>query len=254
MNGDGVRPTTVKLLRGFSLVVDRERVRVSWSAQRLTAFLALQDRPLTRSYVAGALWPETTDLKASANLRSSLWRVQRLCRHVIEASVQQLRLGPHVIVDLREAETRAHQLLDRATFCGDALTVAIRSDLSHDLLPDWFDDDWVIVERERYHQLRLYALEAMCERLTSTGRYGEAVDAGLAAVRAEPLRESAHEVLIKAHLAVGNRCEAVRQYDRCRRLLMSELGLEPSLSLRQLLPPHLLSRLAGRMREDVKIR
>jgi DNA-binding SARP family transcriptional activator len=75
----------------------------------------------------------------------------------------------------------------------------------------------------------------MCARLTSTGRFGEAIDAGLAAVHGEPLRESAHYILIKAHLAAGNRCEAARQYERCRRLLLDELGLEPAPALRRLL-------------------
>ena len=42
------------------------------------------------------------------------------------------------------------------------------------------------MERERFHQLRLHALEALCDRLTTAGRYGEAIDAGLAAVTAEP--------------------------------------------------------------------
>ncbi len=149
MNVGGVSRVTLKLIRGFTLLVDRERVGLSWSAQRLTAFLALQNRPLARSLVAGALWPETTDPKASANLRSSLWRVQRLCRDMIDASVQQLRLAPHVVVDLREAETRAHHLLDHAVSCSDALTAEVRSDLSGDLLPDWYDDDWVIVDVDR---------------------------------------------------------------------------------------------------------
>ena len=35
------------------------------------------------------------------------------------------------------------------------------------------------MHRERYHHLRLHALEAMCERLTAARRYGEAVEAGL---------------------------------------------------------------------------
>ncbi|MET0414744.1 MAG: BTAD domain-containing putative transcriptional regulator [Actinoplanes sp.] len=236
MNGEGVRPTTVQLLRGFCLVVDRERVAISWSAQRLTAFLALHDRPLTRSYVAGTLWPDTTDLKASANLRSSLWRVQRICRHVIDASGQQVWLASHVAVDFRAAQRRAHQLLDPAPLAGDALAAGVRSELAGDLLPDWYDDDWVIVERERHHQLRLYALESLCERLTSAGRHGEAVEAGLAAVSAEPLRESANRVLMEAHLAVGNRCEAIRQYDRFCRQLLDELGVEPSPTLQRLLP------------------
>jgi hypothetical protein len=46
--------------------------------------------------------------------------------------------------------------------------------LSVDLLPDW-TEDWVLMERERYHQLRLRALEALCRRLTLKGRCGQAV-------------------------------------------------------------------------------
>jgi DNA-binding SARP family transcriptional activator len=37
------------------------------------------------------------------------------------------------------------------------------------------------------------------------------------------------------HLAEGNRSEANRQYQSCRRLLRNELGLEPSPGLKSLL-------------------
>jgi DNA-binding SARP family transcriptional activator len=42
--------------------------------------------------------------------------------------------------------------------------------------------------------------------------------------------------LVKVHLAQGNRFEAARQYNSCRQLLQSELGLEPSYGLQELLP------------------
>jgi DNA-binding SARP family transcriptional activator len=74
------------------------------------------------------------------------------------------------------------------------------------------------------------------------------VEAGLAAVRAEPLRESAHRTLVRAHLAEGNRFEANRQYHNCRRLLQAELGLEPSRGLRELIAqeiPRAASAVAG---------
>ncbi|MEV6628550.1 bacterial transcriptional activator domain-containing protein [Amycolatopsis sp. NPDC051114] len=103
-------------------------------------------------------------------------------------------------------------------------------------MPEWSDNEWVLLEQEQYHQLRLYALEALAKRLTTAGRHGEAVAAGLAAVRAEPLRESAHRVLVDAHLAAGNRASARHQYEQCRRTLLEELGLEPSDALRGLLP------------------
>jgi hypothetical protein len=62
--------------------------------------------------------------------------------------------------------------------------------LSADLLPDWYDD-WVLLEAEDWRQLRLHALEALAGRLIALGCWGEAANAAGAAVRAEPLRESA---------------------------------------------------------------
>ncbi|MFF8958564.1 BTAD domain-containing putative transcriptional regulator [Streptomyces sp. NPDC014894] len=192
--------------------------------------------PRSRVYVAGSLWPDVPMSRAHANLRSSLWRATRTDHHIIDTSTQELAFSEHISVDVHESVARAHRLLDLARPCDDILTTRTRADLSADLLPEWSDNEWVQVEQEQYRQLRLYALEAMTERLSAARRHGEAVAAGLAAVRAEPLRESAHHVLMRAHLAAGNRGAALRQYEQCRRVLLDELELEPSQSLKNLLP------------------
>jgi DNA-binding SARP family transcriptional activator len=235
MRTDVQQAVTLRLLKGFALLVDEKRVAMASSAQRLLAFLALQDRPRTRTYVARTLWPEATTARANANLRSSLWRTLRTGHRIIDASAHEMALATDIRVDLRDAVARAHKLLDRTCLCEDILTRQTRDELSADLLPEWSENEWVLIEQEQYHQLRLYALEAMAKRLTGAGRHGEAVAAGLAAVRAEPLRESAHRVLIDAHLAAGNRGAAQQQYEQCRRVLLDELGLEPTDSLRNLL-------------------
>jgi DNA-binding SARP family transcriptional activator len=232
LEGEHTPAIQLSLLRGFELHVAQRPVALVSSAQRLVAFLALRDKPLSRAHVAGMLWPETTTSRANANLRSSLWRAQRACRQLITASARHLVLTPGVGVDVRSAIAYAQRLLGHTANLNDTVPW---SDLAADLLPDWYDD-WALLDSERYHHLRLHALEALCEQLTAAARYGEAIDTGLAAVRAEPLRESAHQVLIKAHLAEGNRWEAFRQYERCRRLLLDELGLEPSSALHALLP------------------
>ncbi|WP_329048748.1 transcriptional regulator [Amycolatopsis sp. NBC_01488] len=236
MRAEVTQIVTLRLLKGFALLVDDDRVPLSAGAQRLLAFLALQDRPRTRTYVARTLWPEATTPRANANLRSSLWRASRTGHQVIDASVQEMALAGNITVDIHDAVARAHRLLDRSCGCDDILDRRTRDDLSADLLPEWSDNEWVLIEQEQYHQLRLYALEAMAKRLTAAGRHGEAVAAGLTAVRAEPLRESAHRVLIDAHLAAGNRAAARHQYEQCRHTLLEELGLEPSDTLRHLLP------------------
>ena len=58
--------------------------------------------------------------------------------------------------------------------------------------------------------------------------------AAIAAIHADPLRESAARVLIRSHVAAGNRSEALRQFRSFRARLVREIGLEPSPQLLQL--------------------
>lgn len=96
-----------------------------------------------------------------------------------------------------------------------------------DLLPDWADD-WLVLDRERLHQLRLHVLETLADRLADDGRFGLALDVALAALRSDTLRESAHRSVIRVHVAEGNIGEARRAYARCCDVLRRELGIAPS--------------------------
>ena len=217
------------LLGTFELDCHGARVRLPMSAQRLVAFVALQEHPVLRAYAAGSLWPETSDGRAHANLRSSLWRLHRCGHRVIDASGDRLRLDAGVRVDLHEAEALARRCLV------DGVDLELEpSALAGDLLPDWYED-WVLLERERYRSLRLRALDALCEHLLHAGRLDDALDAGHAAIAGEPLRESAHRALVRVHLAEGNTGEAIRQYRLFRGLLHDRLGLEPSGRMEELM-------------------
>jgi DNA-binding SARP family transcriptional activator len=213
------------------LVSEGKPVTLPMTARRLLAFVALHDRPLHRVYVAGSLWLDLPEERAYASLRSALWRLHRLGGKVVVTDGQHLALAPDVEVDLRVSEALARRALDMAD--AGALEVEA-SALSSDLLPDWYED-WVLIERERYRQLRLHALDTLCERLTQANRLNEALDAGLAAIAGEPLRESAHRAVVRVHIAEGNRGEAIRQYELCRRLLNEQLAIEPSERMDELL-------------------
>ena len=226
--GVGVR---LALLNAFELSAGGEPVPLPLSAQRLLAFLALHEHPLRRLYVAGMLWTDAPEERALANLRSALWRLQAAGCAPVEATPRELRLAPDVRVDFREAAAFAHALLAGSTDPAD-LEVEWAA-LGGELLPDWYDE-WALLERERYRQLGLHALETLSERLAAARRFGPALEAALAAVAGEPLRESAHRVLIKTHIAEGNTSEAIRQYRFYRTLLHDRLGLDPSPALEAL--------------------
>ncbi len=158
------------------------------SAQRLVAFVALHERAVPRLHASGALWAESSERRANSSLRSALWRVPSPAGvEVIEASDTHLWLNPRVSVDFKETVAWATSILDPTGTAQQPHDPGLQV-LRDDLLPEWYED-WVLVERERFRQLRLHALEAICERFTEEGKYGLALEAGLAAVAAEPLRE-----------------------------------------------------------------
>jgi DNA-binding SARP family transcriptional activator len=221
----------LSLLDAFELRCGDECIGLPLSAQRLLAFVALHERPLQRVYVAGSLRLEASDERAAASLRSSLWRLNRPGHRLVEATSTHLRLAPGVDVDLHRALRLAHRLLDGTA--GPEELDSASTALGRELLPDWYDD-WLLFERERFRQISLHALEALAELLVRDGRAARALEAALLAVRTEPLRESAHRALIRVHLAEGNRGEALRQYELCRRLLRDRLDVEPTPHLEAL--------------------
>lgn len=167
-----------------------------------------------------------------ANLRSALWRLRRPGVPLIHAIGMQLELAPDVTVDLHEISAAARTLLDGVESDGQAHLERLA--FGGELLSDWYED-WVLVEREHFRQIRLQALEQLAIGFAAAGRYGRAAETALAAIATEPLRESSHRALISVHLAQGNRSEAIRQYGIYRRLMRDELGIEPSSQMEELI-------------------
>ena len=227
------------LMGAFELSRDGVPVELPVSAQRLLAYVALQGKPVRRPYVAGQLWLDGSDERAGANLRSALWRLHRAGGGMLSANGRDLELAAWVSVDVDRVTAIAHRAIGAPGQVTS--TDAVELCRSDDLLPDWYEE-WVWIERERFRQLRLHALERLCERLTVEGRLDEALEAGLAAVRAEPLRETAHRAMIGVHLAEGNVAEAQRQFDTCARQMSRALGVRPSPQTARLLDDGLAAR------------
>jgi DNA-binding SARP family transcriptional activator len=225
------------LLGDFELTFELEPVRVLTAPQRILALLAVvhRGRPTARQALAERLWSTTSSERAAANLRSALWRMPRpRGRTLVLSNASTVRLSTDLGVDLWDAEGQAQRLFAPET--ETSLTSIDLALLSRDLLPSW-DEEWLLVEQESYRQKRLHALERTSGVMRQQERFTDALTAALEAVRSEPLRESAHRMVIEVHLIEGNSAEALRQYENFRRLLAFELGLPPSPAIRQLVQP-----------------
>lgn len=195
-------------------------MRLSLPGRRLLAYLALQRQPVARALASAHLWPNAGEEAGRANLRRALWHVPR---GWIRA------LGDELALDAQCDLEHAHRVAAQA-LAGEALTLDDIALLSGDLLPGWHEE-WVLAHYDAFRILRVQALEAACRTLTALGQHDLATQAGAAALAAEPLRESAAEALIDAHLAQRNRYQAVQCFRLLAQRLDDELGVEPDPAL-----------------------
>lgn len=225
--GDPSAPrVSLHLLGGFRLRHDDVPVVVPRGLQRVIALIGLHPSA-TRSHLAGLLWPETSEERALSSLRTALWRLRQDPCCPLLTDGDTVRLGDTVHLDVDELVEAAARVRD-----GELLHTAGAA--RHDLLPGWYDD-WVLLERERLRQLRLHMLEELAGNHLAAGRHGEALEAALEAMAAEPLRETPHRLVVRIHLAEGNAFEAVHAFYVYRDLLLRELRLEPSAAMCALL-------------------
>jgi DNA-binding SARP family transcriptional activator len=231
----------LRLFDSFSLLRGTCEIPLRMREQRTVALLALRgSRP--RSYVAGVLWPDSTERRAGGSLRAAVWRLAGAAPGLLVHDRIRLGLADDVDVDVSHVlDYAAH--LGRTAREGDSAGDVEPPDvlLHGELVPGWYDD-WITYERHRIQQVRLHALAAVTEALIGRGQYAAALTTALAAQGIEPLRESAQRAIIRIHLAEGNYHEALREYHAFRARLVCELGVAPSARLDALVQPLVTAR------------
>jgi DNA-binding SARP family transcriptional activator len=209
----------------------------------LAYLVAERDRPVPGEELAEALWGSTPPPTWRPALRGAVSKVRRFLA-ALELPAQEtltsssgcyrLVLPGDATVDVELAAQEA-DAAERALADGDlqrALAAAetARSLAGRPLLPGQ-EGAWVERRRAAWHEVLVRALQVLVDTRLADGRGEAAVRPATELVGLEPFRESAHLRLLRAHAAAGDRGEALRAYERCRRLLAEELGVDPSPEL-----------------------
>ncbi|MEN9934411.1 MAG: hypothetical protein RLZZ387_990 [Chloroflexota bacterium] len=218
-------------------------------ARILLAYLAVEsDRPHERSHLACLLWPNATSEQALSQLRQTLHRLNQLVEvppghpPILHITRQTVHLDPtRVTVDaiqlttaLATASHHRHRSLPACRTCITSLVAAL--DLYHGpFLEGSHSDDslklehWLLTTRDHIDRQVAAALSAIAsyhERRTEYDRAEAALSRWLAV---EPWAEEAHRRLMAMLAAKGQRSAALAQYERCRRVLATHLGVAPEL-------------------------
>jgi DNA-binding SARP family transcriptional activator len=219
-----------------------ERRRLG-SAQARVALAVLtleRQQGVTRDALAEAVWPDDLPSTWGSALRTIVSRVRAFVAPALPAEPEpleayagryRLQLPDDVLVDVELAEGAVAAALDalaRDDLTGARSSATAAADvLRSPFLPDC-DGEWVAGQRSRLGDLLVTGLEVASQAAAAAGDGAGALVAANEAVTRTPLRESAHRCAMAAHAAAGNRGEALAAYQRLRRLLAVELGVDPS--------------------------
>jgi len=207
----------------------------------LLAFLALnRERPVSREELFLAIWGAETGEDHRAALNSLLSKVRRAlgADAVPNRGPKSVQLSPGIAVDYHEAfehlETAREALRQAApdeveTAARRALELADRGVLQGETA------EWLEQPRRRLEEAASSARECLAEAALLAGgpQVQVAVDRARELVAAEPYRESAHALLMRALDAQGNSAEALSVFEALRQRLR-EMGATPNPTLRAL--------------------
>ena len=147
------------------------------------------------------------------------------------AGCYELRLPGNTWVDVDVAAASIHEA-EVALKRGDPAAAYGPSAVAHHIArrPLFAGDSGPKVEarREKLRGILVRALECRAEVYLWNREFTLAVEAAKDVVALEPFRETAHQLLMRGHAAAGNSAEALWVYERCRKLLSEELGVDPS--------------------------
>lgn len=203
----------------------------------LFAYLvAAQSRPVPRDELANAIWgesPPATWEKALSVIASKLRAVVADDGITLTNAFGCYRLdAPEgTWVDLFAAASDA-QDAEEALAAGDVDRARAAAGSAESLARRPFlpgeDGTWVEETRRDLADTRERALNVLADACLRSSAVREAATWAEELIALSPFREAGYRRLMEAHVAAGNRAEALRVYEQCRKLLAEELGAYPS--------------------------
>src|SRR4051794_31192967 len=221
---------TLELFGGFRLLgAERGAVRVpDRRARCLLAYLALAERPVPRIALAELLCPEGDEQDQRTALRQAVYVARKAAaqRDLVVAAHDRIGLDQASLVsDVRRFQAAIAR--DGRESLGEAVELYRGPLLAGERSPSAAFEDWLAGRRGALLEQVLKALLTLAEGDEAAGRHERALMSARRALTLDPLREDAHRQVMRSLAALGQRTDALRQYEIGRQLLAEELQVEP---------------------------
>jgi DNA-binding SARP family transcriptional activator len=240
-------PVMICLLGTFRVLVAGQPVplRNSRKVEGLLSALSVRIRcPIPREVLLDMLWPYAERSLAGHSLNTLIHSLRKLLQPWLgnaspilhEYGCYSLNLEAGICVDtnafesllkIGELETRAGNA-DAATLAYNRAVQLYEGDLAIGT------DLQAVIERERLRAKYLTLLARLADDNYKRDNYSNCVDFAHQLLANDPCREDAHRMLMRCYVKLGERAQALRQYQVCELALKSEFGATPEPATRAL--------------------
>lgn len=232
-------PLKVQTLGRFALEREGAPLDFTGKVQKkplelLKALVALGGREAREGEVADLLWPDADGDTARSSLKTTLHRLRQLigCEEAVVLREGCLSLNRrHVWTDVWAFEHLLREAQLRAEGGDEAGAVRLTEEAlalyrGHFLAAD--DKPWLVPLRERLASRFILGVTALGNLCAGKGEFTQALSRYEQALIVDDRSEQLYQGLIHCYLAAGLRSEAIATFLRCRKVLASSLGIEPS--------------------------
>jgi DNA-binding SARP family transcriptional activator/TolB-like protein len=219
----------LQLLGGFRLIgEDGKVIPLPDRARALLAYLAVASSPVPRQALAALLSAEGNEQEQRTALRQAVYLARKAtadnavtCKHESDLALN----GALVSADVdpfRSAIARG----DRGSLA-EAVELYRGPFLEGERSPSPAFEEWLAARRAEFLDHALEAGLTLAGSEAAAGLHGSALAHARRALTLDPLREDAHRQVMRSLAAMGQRSNALRQYDVARQMLAEELGVAP---------------------------
>ena len=236
---------SIVLLGAFQVTKDGQAITKfeSDKVRALLTYLVVEaDRPHQRQFLAGLLWPDYAERSARASLRNALANLRQVIDdkqatppflHISRQDIQFNQASVYEVdverLGFKDADIQASQRLENMADLREAVDLYQGPFLAGFSLPDSPTfEEWALLKREFYHRKILSILQTLSNYYQSEQDYPLALFYARRYLSLEPWAETLHQQVMRLLLLSGQRNEALKQYEICRNILKTELGLDPS--------------------------
>jgi DNA-binding SARP family transcriptional activator len=212
-------------------------MRPGGKAEQLLAALALAEGGVEREALMGLVWPSSDGALATQSLNTLVYWLHRTLGPAIEGRPPVLREIGRYRLNREDGVVTDVGLFDAAAAAGDFARRAGDQQAamqSYQAAVGLYAGDLVVgshvqyvLERERLRARYLTIRARLADHHFALGEYEAALRHALDLLALDPCREDAHRLAMRCHVRLGERAQALRQYQLCQQVLALEFGAQP---------------------------